>query len=156
MKHIFKTLVIIAFLLAFQVTHVNAQERKSIGLGVILGEPTGLTGKFMLDNTSGIDVGVGWETSGDDEFHIYGDYLYHLYDIITVPKGYLPLYFGGGIRYVYRENKDDKFGIRIPLGIEYLFENVSLGAFFELVPVLNLNPDTDFDLEWGIGIRFFF
>jgi hypothetical protein len=156
MKLILKALMIIAFLLAFQVTHASALEREKIGLGVILGEPTGLTGKFMLDNTSGIDAGVGWQTSGDDEFHIYGDYLYHFYDIITVPKGYLPLYFGAGLRYVYRENKDDKLGIRLPLGIEYLFENVSLGAFFELVPVLNLTPDTDFDLEAGIGIRFFF
>ena len=89
MTQIFKTLVIIAFLLAFQVTHVNALERKSIGLGVILGEPTGLTGKFMLDNTNGIDVGVGWETSGDNEFHIYGDYLYHLYGIISGDLGSL-------------------------------------------------------------------
>jgi len=54
------------------------------------------------------------------------------------------------------EEKDDKFGIRIPVGIEYLFEKVSLGAFLELVPVLELTSDTDFDLEGGIGIRFFF
>ena len=156
MRQTLKPLMIIIFLLAFLVTNAGAVERKKLGLGVIAGEPTGITGKFMLDSASGIDAGVGWKTSGDNEFHIYGDYLYHLYDIIDVPKGHLPLYFGAGLRYVDRENKDDKFGIRIPVGIEYLFEDISLGAFFELVPVLNLDPDTDFDLEAGIGIRFFF
>ena len=57
---------------------------------------------------------------------------------------------------MYGENKDDKLGARIPVGLEYLFEDIPLGAFFELVPVLNLTPDTDFDLEAGAGIRFFF
>jgi len=156
MKQTLKPLTIVVFLLAFIVTNAGAVERKRIGLGVIAGEPTGLTGKFMLNSTNGIDVGVGWETSGDNEIHIYGDYLYHLYNIIDVTKGYMPLYFGAGLRYVDREKKDDKLGVRIPVGLEYIFENVDLGAFFELVPVLNLTPDTDFDLEAGIGIRFFF
>jgi hypothetical protein len=156
MRQILKPLMIISLLFTFLATSAGAVERKKLGLGVIAGEPTGITGKFLLDSASGIDAGVGWKTSGDNEFHIYGDYLYHLYDIIDVPKGNLPFYFGGGLRYVDREKKDDKFGIRIPVGIEYLFENISLGAFFELVPILNLDPDTDFDLEAGIGIRFFF
>jgi len=156
MKKTTISVIICILLLTLFVTGANAEDRKKIGLGVIAGEPTGLTGKFMFNNTTGIDVGVGWKTSGDSEFHIYADYLYHLYDIIRIPEGQLPLYFGGGLRYVNRSNEDDKFGIRIPVGIEYLFKNVSLGAFFELVPILNLTPDTDFDLEAGIGIRFFF
>lgn len=156
MKKTAVSVTICILLLTLFVTGTHAEDRKKIGLGVIAGEPTGLTAKFMFNNTTGIDGGVGWKTSGDNEFHIYADYLYHLYDIIRVPSGQLPLYLGGGLRYVDRSNEDDKFGIRIPVGIEYLFENVSLGAFFELVPILNLTPDTDFDLEAGIGIRFFF
>jgi hypothetical protein len=156
MKKTTITVMICVLLLTLFMTGANAEDRKKIGLGVIAGEPTGLTGKFMFNNTTGIDAGVGWKTSGDNEFHIYGDYLYHLYDILRVPQGQLPLYFGAGLRYVEREKKDNKFGVRIPLGIEYLFENISLGAFFELVPILNLTPDTEFDLEAGIGIRFFF
>ncbi len=133
-----------------------ALEGKKFGVGVIAGEPSGITVKYMLDAKSAIDGGIGWKTSGDDEFHIYADYLYHRYGLIKVRHGKLPLYFGGGFRYVDREKKDNKFGVRIPVGVEYLFENISLGAFFELVPVLNLTPDTDFDLEGGIGIRYFF
>lgn len=150
----FKHLVIL--LIVSIAANASAMERTKLGIGVIIGEPTGLTGKYMIDDNSAIDAGVGWETGGDNELHIYGDYLFHLYDVIEVPKGKLPIYFGGGARWVSRENKDNKFGIRVPIGVEYLFEDISLGAFVELVPVLNLTPDTDFDLEAGTGIRYFF
>ena len=143
-------------LIIFIATNALALERKKFGVGVIAGEPTGITVKYMLDDKSAIDAAIGWETSGDNEFHIHGDYLYHMNDLIKVPQGKLPLYFGGGLRFIDREKKDNKLGIRIPVGIEYLFGNVPLGAFFELVPILNLTPDTEFDFEAGIGIRFFF
>ena len=137
-------------------TPALAADDRTFGIGVIAGEPTGITGKYMLNENNAIDAGVGWKTSGDSEFHIYADYLFHIHDLIKVSKGALPVYVGGGLRYVDRDEKDNKFGIRIPVGLEYLFENVSLGAFAELVPVLNLSPDTDFDLEGGVGIRFYF
>ena len=146
----------LAIIIVMLATPVLAAEYKTFGIGVIAGEPTGITGKYMLNDSSGIDAGVGWKTSGDSEFHIYADYLFHIHDLIKVKKGALPVYVGGGLRWVDRENRDNKFGIRVPVGLEYLFDNVSLGAFAELVPVLNLTPDTDFDLEGGIGIRFYF
>jgi hypothetical protein len=146
----------IVLLILFLATSALAMERNRFGVGVIGGEPTGITAKFMIDDNNAIDGGIGWELSGDNDLHIYGDYLYHFYDLIKVPHGELPLYFGGGLRFVDRDKKDDKFGLRFPVGVEYLFENVSLGAFFELAPVLNLSPDTDLDLEGGIGIRYFF
>ena len=117
----------------------------------------------MIDNISAIDVGAGWETSGDNELHIYGDVrqrcvrLFGCNDLFDMKKENFPFYFGGGVRYIKLENEKDEFGIRFPVGIEYLFENVPLGAFIEIVPVLNLTPDTEFDdIEGGIGIRFFF
>ncbi len=147
-------LLLILFLAT--VTNAFADERKKFGIGVLAGIPSGITGKFMIDDVNAVDLGAGWRTSGDNELYLYGDYLMHVYDLIPVTKGKLPMYFGAGLRYIDREDHDDKFGLRIPVGLEYLFEGVSLDAFFELVPVLNLSPDTDFDLEGGIGIRFFF
>ena len=147
---------IIAIIVAMLTTPAFAADYKTFGIGVVAGEPTGITGKYMLNDNNGIDAGVGWKTSGDSEFHIYADYLFHIHDLIKVQKGALPVYIGGGLRWVDRDKKDNKVGIRIPVGLEYLFEQVSLGAFAELVPVLNLSPDTEFDLEGGIGIRFYF
>ena len=147
---------IFSLLFVFAATSTLAADERNFGLGVIAGEPTGITGKYMLDDNSAIDGGVGWETSGDNEFHIYADYLFHFYHLIEPKTGKLPVYVGGGLRWVKREKRDNKFGMRIPVGLEYRFAGGSLGAFAELVPVLNLKPDTDFDLEGGIGIRFYF
>ena len=147
---------LVVLLICFLAMNVHAAERKKFGIGVIIGEPTGITGKILIDDTNAIDMGAGWKTSGDNELHLYGDYLFHLYDVIEVPKGMLPLYFGVGARIVFHEDDDDEIGIRFPVGIEYVFADVPLGAFVELVPVLDLTPDTEIDFEAGTGIRFFF
>ena len=151
-----KKSLIILFLFILISTNALAFERKKFGIGVMAGDPTGITAKYMIDNNSGIDVAIGWETSGDNEFYVSADYLFHLYDLVKIPKGISPLYFGGGLRSIDRDKRDNKFGIRIPVGIEYLFFNDSIGAFGEIVPVLDLTPDTEFDFEFGIGIRYFF
>jgi len=153
-------------LILFLATNSLAIERKKFGIGVIAGNPDAITGKYMMKNGHAIDAGFGWKTKGDNKYTIYGDYLFYKYDFIKVKRGKLPLYFGGGVRYItYSEDenekkegkkKDDELGIRIPVGIEYLFGNPSLGIFFEVVPVLNLTPDTIFEFGSGIGIRFFF
>jgi hypothetical protein len=148
--------IVVLLWMGIWAAHAAAMDRSPYGVGVIAGEPTGLTFKVMLDDVNAVDFGGGWETSGEDEIYVYADYLYHLNDLITVPSGRMPLYFGAGLRFIDRERRDDKFGVRIPVGVEYLFESIPLGAFAEAVPVLNLNPDTDFDLEGGIGIRFLF
>jgi hypothetical protein len=151
-----KKILIIIFLFTLITTNALALERKKFGFGVVAGDPTGITAKYMIDNKSGIDATIGWETSGDNEFYISSDYLIHLYDLIKIPEGVSPLYFGGGLRFIDRDKKDNKFGIRIPVGVEYLFLNNSLGAFGELVPILDLTPDTELDFELGVGIRYFF
>ena len=137
-------------------TNAFALERNKFCTDVMAGDPTGLTAKYMIDSKTGSDATIGWKTSGDNEFYISSDYLFHLYDLIKIPEGISPVYFGGGLRFIDRDKKDNKFGIRIPVGIEYLFLNNSIGAFGELVPILDLTPDTEFDLEFGVGIRYFF
>ena len=126
------------------------------GLGIIVGEPTGISLKYRLSERNAIDGAVAWSLSGDSDLHLHGDYLYHWYDLITVKKGRLPLYAGVGARLVFRENHDDLVGLRIPVGLAYLFAGAPFDAFVELVPVLDLAPDTDFDFEAAIGGRFWF
>jgi len=146
-------------LIVLLATNSPAIAGERFGIGVIAGNPDGITGKYMMNNNRAIDVGFGWKTTGDNEYNFYGDYLFYKDDVIKVPQGRLPLYFGVGARYTtYSEDagKDDKFGIRIPVGIEYLFWKSSVGIFVEFVPVLSLTPDTKFEFGSGIGIRYFF
>ena len=55
-----------------------------------------------------------------------------------------------------RENADDDIGIRIPIGLSYMFGDDPFDIFVEVVPILDLVPDTDFDLNAAIGFRWFF
>jgi hypothetical protein len=148
--------IVVVVLIVLISAKAMAAEDNNLGLGVVLGEPTGITAKYLLSDDSAIDAGAGWETSGDDRIHIYADYLLYINDLFDVGTGSLPLYFGAGIRFISIEEDDDELGIRLPVGLEYVFPKLPIRVFGELVPVLDLTPDTEFDLDGGVGIRYSF
>lgn len=125
-------------------------------VGAIFGEPTGLSLKYWMSDTMALDGGVGWSFSHEDDLHLHSDVLWHKFDVFNVSKGQLPLYFGVGARMKFRDNRDDLFGIRFPIGISYLFEDAPVSLFLEVAPVLDVSPDTDGELTAGIGVRFCF
>ncbi len=134
----------------------SSNDHGNFGIGVILGEPTGLSAKMWTSENTAFDLGVAWSFSGNGHFHIHGDYLFHNFGLFDVSKGSLPLYFGIGARMLFRDNADDKIGVRIPIGLEYFFDGVPLAVFGEVVPILDLAPSTEFDINGGLGIRFYF
>lgn len=141
--------------IAFWPTSSSAQPG-TFGIGLIVGEPTGINGKYFMSRESAIQGAAAWSLSGSNAFHLQGDYLFHKYDVFRVSKGELPLYVGLGARIVFRDVGDNTFGVRVPVGVQYNFVGVPIDAFFEIVPTLDLTPDTDFDLEAAIGARFWF
>lgn len=129
----------------------------SVGLGVIIGEPTGISFKGWLGSKSAVDAAVAWSFEKNAKFHVHADYLLHTFNLIPVEKGRLPMYYGIGGRFTIREDDhDDLIGIRFPIGLEYLFDELPLDLFLELVPVLDLAPKTDVDFNGAIGIRYMF
>jgi len=143
------------------VTSANARTQDTFGLGVILGEPTGLSLKYWLDADRAIDGGAALSYSENDSFQLHGDYLIHDYDLFNADD--LPFYYGLGARLKFKDDDGggrnrhhEIFGIRIPLGITYLFEDAPLDLFFELVPVLDLSPEVELDIGAAIGLRFYF
>jgi hypothetical protein len=130
------------------------------GIGIIVGEPTGLSLKFWQSQRTAIDLAAAWSFTDDGAFHIHGDFLFHKFDLIKVSEGQLPFYYGIGARVkVYDGDHDDDVlvGLRIPLGLDYLFGGgTPLDVFVEVVPILDLAPDTDVSLNASIGIRYWF
>jgi len=122
----------------------------------VAGEPTGLSLKLWTSGDKAVDAGIAWSFEGNNNLNIHADYLIHRFSLIKVNKGSLPLYFGIGGRVRFNENRDDDLGIRIPVGLDYLFENSPFDVFFEIVPILDLYPSTDLELSAAIGARFFF
>jgi len=139
----------------------NAAPQEDFGIGLIVGEPTGLSLKYWLDDERAIDAAAAESFSENDSFQLHGDYLIHDYDLFGADE--LPFYCGLGARLKLKDDdgsgrnrRHDIFGIRIPLGITYIFEDAAVDLFFELVPVLDLSPEVELDIGAAAGIRFYF
>lgn len=130
-----------------------AQE-SGFGAGIILGEPTGLSFKYWVSSRTGLDFGAAWSFGREDSFHLHGDFLIHNFNLFKVKKGKLSLYYGIGGR-IKVENRN-RIGVRIPVGIVYLIKKAPIDIFFELAPLLDLAPATEFGLNGGVGLRYYF
>ena len=128
----------------------RAQKAGDLGAGVILGNPTGVTGKYWIDGTRAVDVGLGFST----DLAVYGDYLWHGWNVLPQPaQGKMPVYLGLGAQ--VRTLDDAEFGIRTVAGIAYWLPNNPVELFFEVVPVFRLTPGTSVGLDAGLGLRYY-
>ncbi len=163
-EHMFKKFFLSKFIqlvstaLLMLVISTNAYARNdSFGLGVIIGEPTGPSFKIWTGAKTAIDGALAWTLDGNQDMHLHMDYLIHDFSIAKVDKGRFPLYYGIGGRIRFHDgNQDDQIGVRIPVGMAYLFANSPLELFFEVVPILDLAPSTELEFNSGIGIRYYF
>ncbi len=121
------------------------------GLGIIVGEPTGIQYKSWINTTKAFDVAVAWSGKKGNDLYVHADYLIHTNTVTNKPK--IPFYYGFGARVGLGD--DVKLGIRGVAGIDFYFDN-SLDLFIEIAPVFNLTPSTAFDVNGAIGLRYFF
>lgn len=157
MKRFFSGLSILVFIgLIITPELTSAQnDNGNTGLGLMIGEPTGVNFKYWASERNAFDAGLAWSLGLYDAVHIHGDYLWHNYSVFTdIEEGELPLYYGIGGRIVFAED-DAVIGVRVPVGINYIFEDSPLDLFLEVAPVVNLVPDTDLDVNGGLGIRIY-
>ncbi|MBU2575315.1 MAG: hypothetical protein KKH28_14700 [Elusimicrobia bacterium] len=146
-----KKIIFAVCLLACQSAVYAAQGGGRFGAGIILGAPTGLSAKYWLDKTRAVDGALGF---GDLSLH--ADYLRHGTGLLGQPKsGRLSTYWGVGAK--IKDHKDGTvFGLRAVGGAAYEFPKNPAEVFFELAPVLRLSPDSGWDLDAGIGVRYYF
>lgn len=143
---------IIIFILLFS-SAVHTQN-KGVGVGIIAGEPTGLSFKYWLSDKTALDAALAWSFIDGGAFQIHADYIIHNFFLVSVPEGKLPFYYGIGAR--LKTSSESTLGVRVPLGLAYLFQNAPIDIFFEIVPILDVLPKTDFNLNAAIGGRYFF
>lgn len=148
-----KKLIFGFLLIAAAHSFVQAQD-KGFGLGIILGEPTGISGKQWLTQNTAVDGAAAWNFGNGGYLHLHADYLIHNYDVFTVKEGRLPLYFGVGGRIGFGD--DVLFGLRGVVGVAYQFSGAPFDAFLEIAPIMDLVPGTKFHVHGGIGARFYF
>lgn len=142
-----------------------ARAQDDFGIGVILAEPTGLSAKLWLNENEAFDAAAAWSFSDYSSFQFHADYLMHRFDLfrnVDTTVGRPALYFGVGGRLKLGEDNgrgnddEDRLGIRVPVGMTYIFAQAPFDVFGEVVPVLDLAPDTELDFNAAIGGRFYF
>ena len=149
-----KRLAVVIFSLIILISGYSLSQDKKMGAGIILGEPTGLSFKYWLTGTTALDAGLTWSFIDENAFQIQADYLIHNFKLFNIPNGNLPFYFGIGGRLKF--SNEVKLGVRVPLGIAYIFLDEPIDVFLEVVPILDLLPETDFTISAAIGGRYFF
>lgn len=146
-------LIALVFSLA-AVSSLSAQKR--IGAGVIVGEPTGLTAKWWINEINAITAGMAWSFEGRTSLQLQADYLWHDYHLLPLADGVqMPVYFGVGGRMKYKRNANNLWGVRIPVGVSYLFE-APWEIFAEIVPIVDFAPSSGLSLNGAIGVRYYF
>jgi hypothetical protein len=141
--------------------------RKRFGLGIMLGAPTGLSGKYFLGRDTAIDFGVGvirYYRHRRSNLHLHADFLWHPVNLVAAEPFDLPLYFGIGARVWDFDDDNDRdgfgLGVRVPVGIAFDFRKVPLDVFIELALVVDLffDYDDDYagDINGAVGVRFWF
>lgn len=141
---------------------------KPLGLGVILGDPTGLSAKYFMNRSTAFDGTLAY---GRHELILYGDYMKHFPGVLgkqnefvtalTPYTGIGPvLAFGDGHdhRHRFLDDDEDEFALggRIPLGVEWLPVTFPIGVSLEIAPGMRLIPDTGGFIQGGLAIRFYF
>jgi hypothetical protein len=142
-----------------------AQSEHTFGLGLIIGDPTGLTLKGFLTPETAIDGAVGIGVLGGDDLHVHADFLWH-FQVQRWDAAALQLYLGVGPELglhnhpdpppPHPDNHDHVFiGVRGPFGLAVMF-NAPFDVFLEVAAGLWLVQDVRFHLDAAIGGRYWF
>lgn len=145
-----KTIVVLITLIFAQVAFA-----KKTGLGLSLGNPTGLNGKYWLNGEHAIDAGVGMSLGGNSDVSIHSDYLLHKESAFYFNDVHpLDLYFGLGARMEFAD--EIEFGARVPVGLVHNVEDGSSDIFVEVAPIIDFIGRTGVELHWLTGARYYF
>ena len=116
--------------------------------------------EILADRQLAIDGALGAsfddDADNDSSLYLHSDLLIHSFDLIPVSRGRLPVYIGGGALVRLRDDEDNQVGIRIPVGLSYMFDNAPIDIFAEIAPAIDIAPDVRGEVTGGIGIRFWF
>jgi hypothetical protein len=164
MKKYLLSIMVLGFMIIL--TKPIAAQDHGFGMGLILGEPTGLSAKLWTSKINAFDFGLGVGLGGDrikykgyynngGRIHFHIDYLWHSFNAIRSTERF-PLYYGIGGRYNSGGGYEGSLGVRGVFGIAWFPHSTPIDIFFELVPVFQVTPLTGLGFDAGLGIRYFF
>jgi hypothetical protein len=141
-----------------------ARADAGIGIGLFLGQPTGLDLKIDLAARSALDIVLGY-TDFDDDFEANYAHVTYLVTPFAARgrKVIIPFRLGIGAAF-YDDGRD--FGedinvaVRAPFGLGIMFRSVPLELYGEIALKITFiddnDNDDDVDADGGIGFRIYF
>jgi len=143
----------------------DGSEKGTFGLGLILGEPTGISAKLYLKDDQAIQAAVGSAFVGGG-IQVHADYVFHPWILEDRDSFTMPVYLGPGLRgIVYDKGRGGDgylaIGLRGVVGILFDFKHAPLDAFVEVAAVGEYGfSSTDGGLaaalNAGAGVRYYF
>ncbi|PNR91068.1 hypothetical protein HWHPT5561_00980 [Petrotoga sp. HWH.PT.55.6.1] len=121
-----------------------------LGLGVKVGEPTGLYIRSYSSNTSFAGITAAWSFA-NDSFLIDSDFNALSPNLF----GDIGFSYGGGL-HVGVASSELSVGVRMPLALNFEIPSTPLLTFLELAPGFNVIPETKFNLSGGLGFGYIF
>jgi hypothetical protein len=135
----------------------HAQEARTFGLGVILGDPTGVSAKGFLSADHAIDGAVGLGLIGGQDLIVQADFLW-LFQVQRWSSATLDLHLGVGPKLGIKGKGDDeiRIGARAPFGLSVMFLEAPFDVFAEVAAGLWVVKDVKLDVDVAIGGRYWF
>ena len=139
----------------------TTQERQGggFGLGVAIGAPTGLHGRFWLSQFSAVQFSVGGDNGKNRSLSGSLDYIVRLHSFQHVDGEYtIPVYAGAGAR-IGTEIWGDlelSFGPRAVGGIAVFVKDMPLDIFFEIAPAIYFIENAGWSIDGQIGAHYYF
>ncbi|MGA1869733.1 MAG: BAPKO_0422 family outer member beta-barrel protein [bacterium] len=155
-KYILGKIILFISIIIFLFSSIALAQNKTLGIGVIVGKPTGLSCKYWLSQGTAIDFAAEWSFGDRESGHIHGDYLLHRFDLVKIEERSFIVSYGIGARIWFKEDEDTRVGIRIPISLAYMFSRDPFEVFIEGAPIIDIAPKTKLDHNLGLGVRFYF
>ncbi len=149
-----KRFVVSVMLLTIVFSGVAQAQSNGFGLGVILGEPTGISFKHWTGHKTALIGAAAWAFGRQNALHLHLDYTFHNFHLIKAERHAIPFYYGIGLR--FKDERNDRLGVRFPLGIIYMFDDAPIDIFIEIVPIFDFVPKTELSFNAGLGARYYF
>lgn len=151
MRKLFLATLVFGIVLAARATSARAD----VGLGLFLGDPTGLDLKIGLGNRSGLDIVLGFDTFRDSRGG-YGHVTYLVTPLVGHGSSVLvPLRLGIGAA-LHGSRNDINFAVRAPFEIGLRLRSSPLEFYGEIALEITLVDPAYADLQGGVGFRVFF
>jgi hypothetical protein len=126
----------------------------NVGLGLQIGEPSGVTLQFYNPGSMSWDFLAAWDVDDFFFLNVHGLYYRGIGERNDVHLFYGPGAFIG-LRDRGRDEDDDVVvGISGTIGIGIMVEQFQV--FGSVTPRLSLIPGTDGDVGAGVGVRYYF